>query len=343
MKEKTRKTATSGSASQSGESSPVIVPHSMSTTIPQPRTAGPSREPAQPARSVSSSHAASHSRTTRPPLLPKINIQLPTGRPRMPQTSQSQSGPARAAPTINPTMAGTAHEMEERHTTVMLNSPRGSVNGDDTDPGMLMGHLTRGLQEADNAAEEREVYSLASPKKDEEGDTPLRQQGQYTIPDSGRPRGMMPFITTRHPMPSTISSQYMSTYRPFDPATFKLEKLTDEIGGLREEIRNSSAETNNAIAALIGELCHERRSRSSTSSSSRGRLLGARHQPTGQYEAYEATEERIDEEEPEMIREPTRLMDTRIEESPREEQNRVEEFICQLQASGELSALVGLQ
>jgi hypothetical protein len=35
----------------------------------------------------------------------------------------------------------------------------------------------------------------------------------------------------------------------------------------------------------------------------------------GQYKAYEATEERIDKEEPETIREPTRLMDTRIEES----------------------------
>jgi hypothetical protein len=117
----------------------------------------------------------------------------------------------------------------------------------------------------------------------------------------------------------------------------------EKIGGLREEIRNSSAETNNAIAALIGKLRHERRSRSLTSSSSRGRSPGARRQPTGQYKAYEATEERIDKEEPETIREPTRLMDTRIEESPREEQNRVEEFICQLQASGELSALVGLQ
>jgi hypothetical protein len=300
-KEKTRKTATSGSASQSGESSPVIVPCSTSMTIPQTRAAGPSREPAQPARSISSSHAASHSRTTRPPLPPKINIQLPTGHPRTPQMSQSQSGPARATPTINPAMAGIAHKMEERHTTVVLNSPRGSVDGDDMDPGMLMGRLTRGLQEADDTAEEQEVYSLTSPKKDEEGDTPLRQQGQYTIPDSGRPRGTMPFVTTRHPMPSMISSQYMSTYRPFDPATFKLEKLTDEIGGLREEIRNSSAEMNNAIAALIGELRHERRSRSSTSSSSRGHSLGARRRPMGQYEAYKATEEQIDEEEPETI------------------------------------------
>jgi hypothetical protein len=99
----------------------------------------------------------------------------------------------------------------------------------------------------------------------------------------------------------------MSTYRPFDPAMFKLEKLTDEIGGLREEIRNSTVETNNVIVALIGELCHERRSRSPTSGSSRGHLPGARHRPTGQYEAYKVMEEWIEEEEPETVQEPTRL------------------------------------
>jgi hypothetical protein len=76
-------------------------------------------------------------------------------------------------------------------------------------------------------------------------------------------------------------------------------------------------ETNNAIVALIGKLCHERRSRSSTSGSSRGCSPGARCQPTGQYEAYKVTEEWIEEEEPEMVREPTRLMDTMAEESRR--------------------------
>ena len=101
------------------------------------------------------------------------------------------------------------------------------------------------IQEAYDAVEEQEVWSLASPDKDEQDNTPLRQQmEEYPATNSGRLRRQRPFVTMRQPLALMIGTQFMPAFRTADTTSNRLERLMEEIGGLREDIRNSNRDTN---------------------------------------------------------------------------------------------------
>ncbi|KAF8703041.1 hypothetical protein AX14_014253 [Amanita brunnescens Koide BX004] len=327
------KATASGSASHSGRSSPVIIPRSVSAALPQATVAGAIRDSTQATtRSVSSSHATSHAKAAKQALPPRTS--LPT-----------------------PGRIGAERRSEGTQETVMLNSPVGSATEFDMNPTAPFTYYTPGVQEAYDAAEEQEVYALASPDKDEQDVTPSRQQEDpYHSMDSGRPRRQLPFVTMRQPRPSTMGSQFIPTYRTTDTAITRIEAISDGLGGLREEmkgltkevmnsthrIESSAQYTNNAIERLIREISEDRRERRSASRSSRGRSPGIEYFPLSQRQQERAREE-VETEEPNPAFEPTEDVPTEENEAPSEERSQTETLIRQLTSTGELSALIGLQ
>ena len=107
-------------------------------------------------------------------------------------------------------------------------------------------------------------------------------------------------------------------FRTADMTTAKLGMLTEEIGRLRREIRDSSRNTNEAIAALIQEIRQDRWARSSDSRSTRGRLPGQQYTPEQklQHQA-QAREETVEERSP--APEPMGYIPTRTMETPEKE------------------------
>ncbi|KAF8693079.1 hypothetical protein AX14_002337 [Amanita brunnescens Koide BX004] len=326
------KAMTSRSASQSGRSSPVIISRSASVALPQ--TATSTRNTTQATnRSASSSHATSHARTNRPPTPPRQNMTTQEGNIRASPIATGSSGQGRAATRNSPGRSGIELQTETTREEIILNSPTTSIE-----------RYTMDVQEAYDAAEEQEVWHLASPEKDEQEEDMLRQTGEeYRAADSGRPRRQMPFVTTRQPITSMMGSQFTPMFRTADTTTAKVGMLTEEIGGLRREIRDSSRNTNEAIAALIQEIRQDRRARSSASRSARGCSPGQQYTPEQELQ-HQAQAREETEEERSPVPEPTGYVPTRTMETPREgRRTQAEETIRQLADSGELDALIGLQ
>jgi hypothetical protein len=184
-KGKQTRAQTSGSASNSGGSSPVIISCSTSATLPQPTTSGPSRGTAQASnRSTSLSHATSHARMNNPNLLARINVPTP-GRPI--RTSPTILLPIRRREPKD--------EPEEAQQFITLNSLKEPAVEASMDPLDSFGQYKPKLQEAYEAAEEQEVVDLASPEKDDQDNSPLRQkEDPYSTMGSSRP-GRYQFVT----------------------------------------------------------------------------------------------------------------------------------------------------
>ena len=95
-------------------------------------------------------------------------------------------GQGRATTRNSPGRSGIELQTETTCEEIIPNSPTTSIE-----------RYTMDVQEAYDTAEEQEVWHLASPKKDEQEETMLRQPGEeYWTADSRRPRRQMLFITT---------------------------------------------------------------------------------------------------------------------------------------------------
>lgn len=267
------KATTSRSASQSGRSSPVIISRSASVALPQ--TATSARNTTQVTnRSASSSHTMSHARMNRLPMPPRQNMATQEGNVRASPIVTGSGRQGRATTRNSPGRSGIELQMETTREEIILNSPAGSIK-----------QYTMDVQEAYDAAEEQEVWHLALPAKDEQEETMLRQPGEeYWMTDYGRPRRQMPFVMMRQPIRSMMGSQFTPTFRTANMMTARLGTLTEEIGGLRREIRDSSRNTNKAIAILIQEIHQDRWARSSTSRSTRGCSPGQHYMPEQEHQ-----------------------------------------------------------
>jgi hypothetical protein len=67
-----------------------------------------------------------------------------------------------------------------------------------------------------------------------------------------------------------MGSQFTPFYRAHDPTAQRLDKLTDEISGLREDIKGSHERMERSFDRLVAIMSQDRWSRSTTSRSSRG-------------------------------------------------------------------------
>jgi hypothetical protein len=83
--------------------------------------------------------------------------------------------------------------------------------------------------------------------------------------------------------PSDMGSQFTPFYRAHDPTAQRLDKLTDEISGLREDIKGSHERMECSFNRLVAIMSQDRWSRSTTSRSSRGRSPALSYIPEPRY------------------------------------------------------------
>jgi hypothetical protein len=203
-------------------------------------------------RSVSTSHVTSHARTNNPNPPARINIPTLT---RSIRTSLMAPSPIR--------WPDPEDEPEEAQQFITLNSPKAAEHN--MDPLDTFGEYKHDIQRAYEEVEEQEVVDLASPEKDDQDGSPSRQKEElYSTMGSSRPRRYQ-FVTNRQKRCSDIGSQFTPFYRPHDPTTYRIERLADEISGLRDDIKSSnermersSKNTNDNIDRLIAVMSQDR-------------------------------------------------------------------------------------
>jgi hypothetical protein len=140
-----------------------------------------------------------------------------------------------------------------------------------------------------------------------------------------------------------MGSQFTPFYRAHDPTTQRLDKLTDEISGLREDIKGSHKRMECSFNRLVAIMSQDRRSRSTTSRSSRGRSPALSYIPEVQVQQDKIREE-VAEEGHTPTPELTEYAPAEANEMPRdEERDLADETIRWLASTGELDALIGLQ
>jgi hypothetical protein len=91
--------------------------------------------------------------------------------------------------------------------------------------------------------------------------------------------------------PSDMGSQFTPFYRAHDPNAQRLDKLTDEISGLREDIKGSHERMERSFNRLVAIMSQDRRSRSTLSRSSRGCLPALSYIPEPRYNRTRVREE----------------------------------------------------
>jgi hypothetical protein len=203
-------------------------------------------------RSVSTSHVTSHARTNNPNPPARINIPTLT---RLIRTSLMAPSPIR--------WPDPEDEPEEAQQFITLNSPKAAEHN--MDPLDTFGEYKHDIQRAYEEVEEQEVVDLASPEKDDQDGSPSRQKEElYSTMGSSRP-GRYQFVTNRQKRRSDIGSQFTPFYRPHGPTTYRIERLADEISGLRDDIKSSnermersSKNTNDNIDRLIAVMSQDR-------------------------------------------------------------------------------------
>jgi hypothetical protein len=143
--------------------------------------------------------------------------------------------------------------------------------------------------------------------------------------------------------PSDMGSQFTPFYRAHDLTAQRLDKLTDEISRLREDIKGSHERMECSFDRLVAIMSQDRQSRSTTSRSSIGRLPALRYIPEVQVQQDEVREE-VAEEGHTPTPELTEYAPAEANETPRdEERDLADETIRQLASTGELDTLIGLQ
>jgi hypothetical protein len=142
--------------------------------------------------------------------------------------------------------------------------------------------------------------------------------------------------------PSDMGSRFTPFYRAHNPTAQRLDKLTDEISGLREDIKGSHERMERSFDRLVAIMSQDRRSRSTTSRSSRGRSPALSYIPEVQVQQDEVREE-VAEEGHMPTPELTEYAPAEANETPRdEERDLADETIRRLASTGKLDALIGL-
>lgn len=201
-------------------------------------------------------------------------------------------------------------------------------------PNIRMGFL--GRQEPEDAqaeeglsdTEEKEVWVLASPQKEESSPAMTGKKPAHSYQDN-QPAQREPFNTTACVQPLTIGTQFFPMCYSARPQPDKWEQMSKDI----EKLRRSSKETNETLRMLIGKLCEDRKSRRTIlrSRSSRGRLPRPRQSQLPQPRL-----ERVEEEAGLGNREYSG-------EAPDETHDPTDEVIQQLAELGELEMLARMQ
>jgi hypothetical protein len=226
------------SPAHSGDSSPVNIQRLTNEPLSSGHAPGPSRDNSNVTRrSVSTSHAAAHVRTTKQPSLPP-RLQMPIRGGGLPHTP----------PQV--TMA------QEPQRVVTLNSPTGFMLGYLTGMGATTQQDDGWAMDNASLAEEEEVWMLASLHK--QGlPSPMLGQRPSNADQAGYFR-QREFASATHSRPSGIGTQYLPLRQNVGLVPDKMEQMANDM----RELKDSASRTNNTIEMLIQEMREDRKSRS---------------------------------------------------------------------------------
>ena len=247
-KKKTQRQS-AGSPPHSGGSSPVHITH-LTTSDPTSRDTSHVT-----VRSISASHATSHAKAAKQSSPPrKTNTPIgglkrtpPPGATIQDQTRrpfQVMGGLTRTPPQAN--------VLSEPRAAIVLNSPTAIR------PIRQTGFLERqeqewGLaEESTDVTEEREVWALTSPQKEDSAPGTLGEKPAYGFQASVQAQSKQRelFTTTTRVQPSTIGTWFLPMRYEARPQPGEWSQLSNDI----KELKSSSQDTSDAIRTLINEI-----------------------------------------------------------------------------------------